>query len=71
MPIYEFVCEECGEEFEELLRSTIDLQNVTCPSCLGDQVVKKISAFATSAAGGKATSYWGGSSASSCNSSSF
>lgn len=66
MPIYEFICEECGEEFEELMRSSEAFQNVVCPSCLGQQVIKKISAFAAPAAGGKATSYWG-SSPSSCN----
>lgn len=66
MPIYEFVCEDCGVEFEELLRSSNDIQNVTCPTCLGEHVAKKISVFASSAAGGKATSFWGGAS-SSCN----
>lgn len=66
MPIYEFICEECGEEFEELVRNTAVIQDVVCPYCLGQQVIKKISAFAAPAAGGKATSYWG-SSPSSCN----
>ncbi len=66
MPIYEFICEECGEEFEELVRSAESHQDVLCPACFGQQVIKRISAFASPAAGGKATSYWG-SSASSCN----
>jgi putative FmdB family regulatory protein len=68
MPIYEFICEECDFEFEELLRSAADIQTVTCPACLGEKVVKKISAFAAASPGGKATSFWGGSSAPSCSS---
>ena len=69
MPIYEFICQECGLEFEELLRSASLITEVSCPACESPDVARKLSIFASPAAGGKATSYWGGSaSSSSCNS---
>ncbi len=46
MPIYEFICEECFEEFEELVgfsQSEIDLN---CPACGSELIRKKISSFA-------------------------
>jgi putative FmdB family regulatory protein len=67
MPIYEFICEQCGCEFEELVRSASSTAGLLCPECHSQQVTKKISTFAAKIAGGKATSYWGGSPSSSCN----
>lgn len=67
MPIYEFICHQCGVEFEELVRSANSIEGVLCPECHSEQVAKKISLFAAPSAGGKATSFWGGSTSSSCN----
>lgn len=67
MPIYEFICEQCGCEFEELVRSSSNTTGLLCPECHSEQVTKKISTFAAKIAGGKATSFWGGSSSSNCN----
>jgi putative FmdB family regulatory protein len=67
MPIFEFTCESCGESFEELVRSANDTSRVICPQCSSNQVKKKISLFSAQAPGGRATSYWGNPSASSCN----
>jgi putative FmdB family regulatory protein len=53
MPIYEFICEECFEEFEKLVgfkQSEIDLN---CPSCGSDLIRKKISSFAALASGSR------------------
>lgn len=67
MPIFEFVCEVCGNDFEELVFSS-STGSVRCPACESQQVKKKLSTFATKAASGKSTSYWSGSSsASSCS----
>jgi len=42
MPIYEFKCEDCGENFEVL--STYDeLAKVTCPKCKSKHLKKLIS----------------------------
>ncbi|MCY2961020.1 MAG: zinc ribbon domain-containing protein [Planctomycetota bacterium] len=51
MPIHEYVCEECREEFEELVRGD---ETVACPRCGSVRAAKKFSAFATARAGGGA-----------------
>lgn len=43
MPIYEFVCNSCGEEFEAIVSST-DTTSVSCNGCKGDDVKKVMSA---------------------------
>ena len=44
MPIYEFVCEDCGEEFEELILGSKN--EIACPKCSSKKCTKKMSAFA-------------------------
>jgi putative FmdB family regulatory protein len=40
MPIYEYDCKECGEQFELLIRpGTAE----TCPGCGGEKIVKLLS----------------------------
>lgn len=43
MPIYEFVCADCGHEFESLQRLN-DAPPANCPKCSGGSISKKISA---------------------------
>ena len=49
MPIYEYRCESCGNEFEALVRGGAQ---PACPSCGGTKSEKLLSVFAT--AGGAA-----------------
>ncbi len=51
MPMYEFACVQCGEPFEELVRSPQAIKDVTCPACGSRKVKKKLSTFASRAAG--------------------
>lgn len=44
MPIYEFHCTGCGENFEELVLG--QSSDITCPKCKGSEVKKLMSAFA-------------------------
>jgi len=44
MPIYEYVCEMCGNEFEELVMSSTE--EVTCRACHSPKITKKMSGFA-------------------------
>ena len=44
-PVYEFICEECGETFEELVSSSGKTLEITCPYCHSDLVRKLISTF--------------------------
>ncbi|MGW8270203.1 MAG: FmdB family zinc ribbon protein [Burkholderiales bacterium] len=48
MPIYEYACKSCGNEFETLVRSSTVPD---CPSCHSTELEKKLSVFATAAAG--------------------
>jgi len=44
MPIYEYACNKCGQEFETLVRSgTVP----DCPGCRSTDLEKKLSVFAT------------------------
>jgi putative FmdB family regulatory protein len=47
MPIYEYRCLECGEEFEKLVRFSTATSEIGCPKCGGRQAEKLISAFST------------------------
>ena len=66
MPIFEFVCSECGKPFEELVRSANAINEVVCPACHSANIKKKVSTFASRVAEGSAFSL-GGSTASSCS----
>ncbi len=46
MPIFEFVCEKCGEKFEKLVFSS-DKDGITCPKCKSENVKKVFSIFAS------------------------
>jgi len=46
VPIYEYACSKCGEQFEELLRSFRDEQSLVCPRCGGKQLARRLSVFA-------------------------
>lgn len=43
MPTYEYVCKDCGYEFEEFQSITAEPIKI-CPKCGGEHVVRKISA---------------------------
>jgi putative FmdB family regulatory protein len=44
MPIYEYACGQCGNEFEALVRSDTTPE---CPGCHSTELRKKLSVFAT------------------------
>jgi putative FmdB family regulatory protein len=47
MPIYEFVCNDCGKPFESLVLG-FTTENVKCPECNSGMVKKKVSSFSFS-----------------------
>lgn len=67
MPIFEFVCEDCGEPFEELLRSASAIDEVTCPRCHSEQVRKQISTIAARVTGKSGASFAPSTSAAACS----
>jgi putative FmdB family regulatory protein len=48
MPIYEYTCQYCGEEFEFLVRGD---QQASCPSCRSGRLTKNLSVPAAHSAG--------------------
>lgn len=44
MPIHEYACQQCGNQFEMLVRSDTTPQ---CPGCQSTQLDKQLSVFAT------------------------
>jgi putative FmdB family regulatory protein len=66
MPIFEFVCTECSKQFEELVRSSSAIDDVTCPVCGSRYIKKKVSTFASKIAGSSSFSL-GSSSSASCS----
>lgn len=46
MPIYEYACQDCGREFEALVRSDTVPE---CPACHSTSLDKRLSVFATAA----------------------
>ncbi|BCS89680.1 FmdB family zinc ribbon protein [Pseudodesulfovibrio sediminis] len=50
MPIFEYVCQECKNDFEELLLGQD--QQAACPKCGSDKTEKCISACAAKVDGG-------------------
>ena len=48
MPIYEYRCSECGEQFEKWLRSMSAKHDICCPKCGSGRVNKAVSLFGSS-----------------------
>ena len=61
MPFYEYRCNDCGTEFEMLMRFSEADRRPECPSCESPKTQKKLSAVASF---GSASSDTGGSSCS-------
>jgi putative FmdB family regulatory protein len=43
MPLFEFMCDKCGEIFETLVLGS---ETVECPKCKNKNVIKQFSSFA-------------------------
>jgi len=49
MPIFEYICHDCGQEFEELVSSTEE--SIPCPHCNSEKTEKLMSACSTKVEG--------------------
>jgi len=50
MPIYEYLCQDCGTKFEKLVRRA-DSAETACPSCGQKHLKQEYSTFAAHASG--------------------
>jgi putative FmdB family regulatory protein len=46
MPIYEYLCDDCGSKFEKLVRSSQAAEEIECSSCGEAHVTQQLSTFA-------------------------
>ncbi len=51
MPIYEYLCQDCGTKFEKLVRRADDVPAIECPSCGRKHLRQELSTFAAHANG--------------------
>ncbi len=58
MPIYEYVCRECGQKFEKLVLSRSTSNEVQCPKCGAKAADQQFSTFAS--CGSASESFSGG-----------
>lgn len=69
MPIYEYLCQSCGDRFEKLVRRTETVLEAGCPACGEKKLEQQYSTFAARAsegAGGAAPMTGGGCPAGMC-----
>jgi putative FmdB family regulatory protein len=67
MPIFEYICDTCGTEFEKIVFRTDTA--IACPQCEGASVTRQVSAFAFKSGSGRFVSSSAKSSCGSCSSS--
>ncbi len=65
MPLYEYICHDCGQEFEKMVRFSEADKMPECPVCASHDTQKRLSTFATAGVGVRTSS----TSSSSCGSS--
>ena len=47
MPLYEYVCYECGDSFEKLRRMSDDDRDLKCPACGSPKIERVLSSFSS------------------------
>lgn len=59
MPIYEYQCEDCSEQFEQLVRMSTRPEEVECPNC-GAHHSKRVVSLMAAVGRGTASGVQGG-----------
>jgi len=54
MPIFEYRCDDCGSQFEKLIRRAAETAELRCPSCGKDHLTQQLSTFSAHSGGPKA-----------------
>ncbi|MEM5775513.1 MAG: zinc ribbon domain-containing protein [Anaerolineaceae bacterium] len=60
MPIYEYICEDCGAKFDALRSMKDSDAPITCKNCLGQHTRRALSVFFASSDGRSVTHSEGG-----------
>ena len=67
MPIYEYTCTDCSNQFEKFVRSMTSEVEVKCPTCGGTHVKKGWSVFGMNAPSGGSDGHSASAAASACS----
>ncbi len=51
MPIYVFKCEDCGQVFEVFVFRSEEEEEIKCPNCGSEKVVKELAPFGVAGMG--------------------
>lgn len=51
MPLYEYRCEGCGEQFEQVQPVNVRAEDTACPHCQAKKATRLMSAFASKIVG--------------------
>ena len=51
MPIYEYRCRGCGADFERYVAGVASAAAVACPTCAGNDIMRKLSVFGMKSSG--------------------
>jgi putative FmdB family regulatory protein len=46
MPLYSFICDDCHDDFEDLVMNSSKIDNVICPKCGSHKVQRQLSLVA-------------------------
>ena len=60
MPIFEYLCNDCGKRFEALVLAASSAKPAQCPKCQSKKVTQQLSVFAVAGASAKSGSDFGG-----------
>ncbi len=66
MPIYEFDCVDCNNDFQKLVHRISAIDEVTCPDCGSPNIKKKLSIFSSKIASTSSVASTSSNSSASC-----
>jgi putative FmdB family regulatory protein len=55
MPLFEYVCLECGAEFEKLIMKNTEADDISCPACNSRKLEEKFSSFSAASSNGSSS----------------
>ncbi len=56
MPLYEYICTDCGHPFEKMVRFSDTNPEIVCPQCNSQETRKRLSLVGFSSSSGSVTS---------------
>ncbi|MBN1522418.1 MAG: zinc ribbon domain-containing protein [Candidatus Aureabacteria bacterium] len=61
MPVYTYICQNCGEQFDLLVGMTMEKEELKCKKCSSKNIKKTFGTFSMGKSGSKSGSSFSGS----------